>query len=196
MSDNPFELEGEDEGSGAVGNSTIQEMRKALERKEKAEKAAQKRIEELEAFQNEVLAERRGKAVTSAFEAVGLAPEHAELFRAVNPSLDAEAITAEAAAQFAAQYKLPTQTTGEPPASPEPAPVGYNPVTTGSAAPLAMLTEDDVEELIKRGEYETVSRARKEGRIVRESVPWRTLPGDERQGHKTGWGESIELNKE
>lgn len=173
MSDNPFELEGEDEGSGAVGNSTIQEMRKALERKEKAEKAAQKRIEELEAFQNEVLAERRGKAVTSAFEAVGLAPEHAELFRAVNPSIDVEAITAEAAAQFAAQYKLPTQVTGEPPAAPEPAPVGYNPVTTGSAAPLAMLSSDDVEKLMKAGDFATVNKAYAEGRVEKEDVPWR-----------------------
>jgi len=177
MSDNPFDLsnDGDDEGSGVGDNVTIQELRKAYQRQEKAVKAADKELSELREFKAKVVAEQRETAITAAFTEVGLNPAHAKLYRAMNPDLEVESITAESVAGFAAEYSLPTETTGTVPDAPEPAKSGYRPVTTGSAAPLARLTQEDIDRLMREGDFETVNKAYAEGRVEKESVPWRQV---------------------
>jgi len=178
MSDNPFELpeEGnENEGNEVSENATIQELRKYAQRQERAVKAAEKELSDLRTFKADVIAERRDAAITSAFTEVGLSPAHAKLYKATNPEVEIEAVTAEAVAGLANEYGLAVQATGQVPAAPEPAPTGYHPVTTGSAAPLAMLSQDEVDQLMRDGDFATVNKAYAEGRVKKEEVPWRRV---------------------
>ena len=176
MSDNPFELpaEGEqNEDSGSSETASIKEIRAYAQRQEKAAKAAEKELNELREFRAQVTAEKREAAITTAFAEVGLSPAHAKLFKAMNPELDPEAVTAEAVAGFATEYQLPVQATGEVPPAQEPRPTGYNPVVSQSAAPLGTLTEDDVQRLMKEGRFAEVNKAYADGRVIKEDAPWR-----------------------
>jgi len=178
MSDNPYDLsdqDNEDEGNEVNDNATIQELRKYAQRQERAVKAAEKELSDLRTFKADVISERRDSAINSAFTEVGLSPAHAKLYKAMNPEVEIEAITVDSITAFAAEYSLPTQATGEVPAAPEPAPTGYHPVTTGSAAPLAMLSQDEVDQLMRDGDFAAVNKAYAEGRVKKEEVPWRRV---------------------
>lgn len=174
MSENPFELpvEEENEDNGApTETSSIAELRKAYNRAEKRAAAAEKAAQELAAFREAVIEEKRETALTAAFTAVQLNPAQAKLFKLANPNIEVEAITTEVVLQFAAENGL-VAVSGDAVAAPAAAPSGYKPVVTGSAPPLASYTTADIEELMARGDFEAVNRAYKEGRVQKDTAPW------------------------
>ena len=181
MSDevDPFSVDDdENEGDAApqADNSTIKQMREALERAEKRNKTYEKQLEKLTEFQNTVLGERREQAVTSVFTEAGLNPKHAELYKRLNPDIEVESITADAVNAFASEYGL-AASSGEVPEAPEVQPEGFTPVTTGSAAPAQYISEEQIKEWLNRGDVEAVNAAYASGRVQKESVPWRQFPG-------------------
>ena len=130
------------EQAAAGDNKSFTDLRAAYNRLEKDKTAALKKVEELEAFRVEVVAERKVRATETAFKEVNLNPKHAELFSALNPELAPEAITKEAVAAFAAEYGL-ANAEGEVAEAP-PAPAGFTPVPTSAAqAPKGVLSRED-----------------------------------------------------
>lgn len=177
----PFSVEDDelDEGVTAAtpadDNKSFRQLRATANRFEKDLKAANKELERLQAFEAEVLGERKEKAISSVFTEVGLNPKHAELYKRVNTDLSAEAITADAVRAFAAEFDLAT-TTGEVPEAPVAEPVGFEPVTTGTGSPGGMLTADDIAEKLRNGDLDGVARAIQNGRVNKEA-PWKQYQG-------------------
>jgi len=172
--DYPDESGTENEGDGTPSEtSSMAELRKFAKRMEREAKHNMKELEELRQFQQSVMSEKREAAITKAFTEVGLADAHAKLFKALNPEIEVETISVDTVSKFADEYQLPLAGSNEVPEAPEVKPEGYRPVTVGSAAPLAMLTSDDVEKLMKAGDFASVNKAYAEGRVEKETVPWR-----------------------
>jgi len=161
------------EGSAAPQEtSTIQEMRKALERAEKRDKDYQKQLDEANARLEKYTSQEREQTITSIFGEVGLNPAHGELFKKVNPDLDVEKITADAVKEFASTYQLPT-TEGQVPEAPEPKTVGYTPPpTTGTPAPAQKLGPADIDKMLRDGDLEGVGKAYRDGRVETPAAPW------------------------
>ena len=178
----PFDVDDDvvttDEGDVAPSgdNKTIKQMREAVERAERRAKNAEKQLEKLTEFQNTVLAERREQAVSSVFTEAGLNPKHAELYKRINPDIEVDAITADAVTAFAAEYGLATSS-GDVPEAPEVKPEGFTPVTTGNAAPSASISDEQISQWLNEGNLEAVNKAFKDGRVQKESVPWRQYQG-------------------
>lgn len=176
----PFSVDDdtEDEGDAAPAgdNKTIKAMREALERAERRAKNAEKQVEKLSEFQTSVLAERREQAVSSIFTEVGLNPKHAELYKRLNPDIEVDAINADAVNAFAAEYGLATSS-GDVPEAPEVKPEGFTPVTTGNAAPSATISDEQISQWLSEGNLEAVNKAFQDGRVQKESVPWRQYQG-------------------
>ncbi len=138
---NPFEIadDGEkDEDDGKQDTATMAELRKFANRRDRDAKQFEKELTELRTFREERVAQDRESAINKAFTEVGLKPTHAKLFKAVNPTVEVEAITTEAVAAFAAEYELATGD-GVIPDAPEQKPEGFSPVVVGSGAPLGIL---------------------------------------------------------
>ena len=124
-----FDWDSIEDGGDAGSNKSFADLRKYAKRMEREAKAAQERTEALEAFQAEVLAERKAATLDTVFKEVGLSPKHAALFAKVNP--DAEP-TADAVKAFAAEYELAT-VAGESVEAPAPEAEGLTPIVKGSA---------------------------------------------------------------
>lgn len=97
-----------DEGAGTTSgskddNKSIKDLRSAVRRAEKAEKAALAELEPLRAFKAERDATERAAAITSAFEEAKLNPTHSKLYAALNPEAE---VTADSVRQFATEYGL------------------------------------------------------------------------------------------
>lgn len=122
-----FNLDDLEDGGDTGSNKNFADLRKYAKKMEREAKAAQAKVEELAAFQAEVLAERRAADLDRVFEQVGLNTKHAALFTKVNP--DAE-VTAEAVKAFAAEYEL-TTVAGDVPDAPEPEAQGLTPIVKG-----------------------------------------------------------------
>jgi hypothetical protein len=167
---------GEGDTAPPADNTTIKQMREALDRAEKRNKTYEKTVEKLTEFQSGVLAERKDQAVTKVFTEVGLNPKHADLYKKLNPDLEVDAITAEAVNAFASQYELATSS-GEVPDAPEVKPAGFTPVTTGTAAPASKLTSEDINKMLADGDIDGVTKAFETGRVQKEDAPWAHYQG-------------------
>lgn len=177
MAENPFDLieddeeeTNENEVEAGESNKSFADLRKAYKARDRQVKALEKELEPLREFKTQVEAERRNVALETVFKEVGLSPKHAVLFSKVNPEAE---ITPEVVQSFAAEYDLITQT-GEGVQAPEQQPVGFNPVTTGSPAPVGMLSHEDVKQLLAQGRQAEVEKAYEQGRIEKTPVPWTT----------------------
>lgn len=180
MPDDPFDFsgtgddagDGEPDETGADGagdNPSFKALRQAFKRQEKQIKALEKEIEPLREYKTTTEAEKRGTAIEAAFKEVGLKPEHAELFSAVNPEAE---VTAESVQAFAAKYGLATvdgSGVGEP--GPSDA-AGFAPVTTGTTPGSNTMTHEQAMELVRQGRADEVNRAREQGRLLKEVPPW------------------------
>lgn len=149
-------------------NKNFAELRKAYNRAEKERKALAAEIEELRTFRAEITERETQARVQSVFEEVGLNPAHAKLFKALNPDVGPDGVTAEAVAAFASEYQLVT-TSGEPVSEPEPKTEGFKPVATpsGSGTGPAVMSLDDAKQLIHEGRYDEVNKLYQEGRVER-----------------------------
>lgn len=177
----PFSSEDEpDEGDTATqggDNKTIKQLREAIERAEKRNRALEKDNEKLIAFQSTVLAERKNETVSKVFTEAGLSPKHAELYKRVNPDVEADAITAEAVKTFAEEYGLAAGAVASTPDVEESKPQGFTPVTTGISPSASEFSMDDVDTLMKQGDFDTVNRIFKEKRVQEDDVPWTQYAG-------------------
>lgn len=178
MSDEDFPFEADDapdEGGSTPAvedsNKSFKQLRDYAKKLEKDLAKERKDAERLRAFETEILTERKEKAITSVFSEVGLNPKHAELFKRVNPDVQVDSINADAIKAFAAEFELPTSA-GEVPEAPAPEAVGFTPVTTGTGSPGGMLTADDIEEKLKSGDLEAITRAIESGRVNKQT-PWK-----------------------
>lgn len=183
MSDDiePFSSEDDEQDEGTVvpqveDNQSFKQLRDAYKRLERDTAKNNKELERLRTFEAEVLGERKETAINSVFTEVGLNPKHAELFKRVNPDLGVDAVTADAVKAFAAEFELATSA-GEVPEAPAPEPVGYTPVATGTGSPVQRLTAEDIDELLRKGDLDSITRAFEAGRVNKEA-PWREFsPG-------------------
>lgn len=159
-------------GAAAPETSTIQELRKAYERAERREAALQKQLEQANAQLGEYTSKEREQQIATIFGEVGLNPVHGELFKKVNPELDAEKITADAVKEFASTYQLPTSE-GQVPDAPEKRPAGYTPPpTTGTPAPSSKLGPDEIDKMLRDGDLDAVGKAFRDGRVEKSEAPW------------------------
>ena len=95
-----------DKPGGGGENKNFVEVRSAYNRSEKALKKALQQNEELVAFRDEVIVQRREQAIASAFAEAGLNPAQAKLYASLNPDATPETATKEAVSAFAAEYGL------------------------------------------------------------------------------------------
>jgi len=163
-----------DEGDGQDGeekNKSFKDLRNYSKKLERESKAMASELEELKAFRTQITEERRDAALGATFKEVGLSESHAKLFKALNPEIEAEAITPESVFNFAKEYELVSADTAAPEAAPEKK-EGFTPVVVGQPAPLTQYTTEEVQKLLREGKTDEVTRAYKEGRVVKESVPW------------------------
>lgn len=126
LDDYPGEGEG-DQGASGAGSNNFAEVRKYARKQERLAKELASKVEELTAFQAEVLQERKATTLDTVFKEVGLSPKHAALFAKVNPEAD---VTADTVKAFAAEYDLAT--VGEEIVAPERDAEGITPIVKGS----------------------------------------------------------------
>lgn len=151
-------------------NSSFKALRDAYKRAEKEKKEFEKQLGELTPKLQEYVEKERFAKVETTFKEVGLDPKISKLFFGANP--DAE-ITPDAVKAFAAEYGFQTEqgTQVDPPAAD-----GFDPqaVGSGTSAGLKMYTPQEITAMLKEGKTEEANRAVKEGRMIKEDVPWST----------------------
>lgn len=100
--------EGGDQGSGQGDpNKNFADLRAAYNREKKARREAEAKAEELTKFQAQVLEERADAAVTAVFTEAKVNPKLASVYRRLNPDVEIEKLTKEAAVAFAQELGLP-----------------------------------------------------------------------------------------
>lgn len=160
-----------DETNGDEANKSFKDLRNYSKKLEREAKARETELEELRTFKTETVTKQMDTTIGAVFEQVKLPPEHVALFKALNPSIEAEAITPEAVVAFATQYKLaPIEGQELPPQAKEDE--GFTPVVVGSTPALKTYDAAEIKSLLAAGNTEEVNRAYKEGRVEKEPVPW------------------------
>lgn len=159
----------EDEQTPPAETKNFAELRKAYNRRDKEAKAFEAELAELREFRSQVVAERTTAAITTAFKEAEVDPVHVDYFKAVNPDVEIDKITADQVREFAAARSLLT-VSGDPATPPEPKDEGYKPVTTGVQAPPGMLTSEDVMKLLANGDTAAVNKAYADGRVLKETL--------------------------
>lgn len=165
-----------DGGQQGSENSTVRELRAAIERAEKREKALVRENQTLTEFKDTVVGQQRDAAIAKVFTDAGLNPKHATLFKTLNPDLTPDGVTPDVVSKFASDYELPTSE-GKVPDAPAPEEPGFTPPPTVPRTPSTRLTNEDVSELLAKGEIEAVTAAYREGRVEKEEVPWTQYAG-------------------
>ena len=169
--------EDEDEGEKTTGkedNKSFQELRKAYNRISKEKKDSDKELEELRTFRTTVVEEKKEAAAKAVFVELGLNPQHAKLFKALNPGLEAELVSAETVAEFAKEYGLLTPDSELEEDDEKTASRGFTPAPTGSPVQTGQFTLEDINKMLKAGDYEAVNKAYKSGRVQKQDRPWKT----------------------
>lgn len=175
---NPWDVDDddahEDDRTPAPESKNFAELRKAYNRRDKEAKQYEAELEELRAFREQVVTERKTAAITSAFTEAEVDPKFAKFFQTDNPEVEVESLSPDKVREWAAGYGLASVETGEAVSAP-PKDEGYKPVVTGTQAPLATLTMEDVDQLLRQGDTAAVEKAFREGRVQKEQPSWLTL---------------------
>jgi hypothetical protein len=139
------------------GNSTIEQMRFALERREKAFRKATKEIEELKAFQVKTLEEaRKGTLVAAGFN-----EDQIQVFSKAYDEVTPETIDA-----FRTKVLGVAVPSEETPASP---PTGFAPTALGGPPPARTFTTAEWDALYK-SDPDAAAKALRENRMQRPQV--------------------------
>lgn len=156
---------------GGGKTETLQDVRKFARRRDREAKKLEAELAELREFKTTYDSEKLEGTLSKAFQEAKLDPDHAKLFKAMNPEITADAITSDAILSFAAEYKLPT-VEGEAVQTPEKPEQGFTPVTTGQAPPLKEYDHEEIKSLMAQGKYDEVNAAYAAGRVKKEVAPW------------------------
>ena len=168
----------DDEESGKTkDDSAEQRASREFARMRKELKTSGEELETLRAFKVEREKVDREASISGVFQEVGLNPQHAKLFAAVNP--DGEA-TAESVAKFATDYGLVT-TEGKPVEAPKKGDRGFMPtvINEGQALGSKTYTHEEFMELLKTDPDKAI-QLHQAGRVALNKSPQTIIAGRDR----------------
>ena len=158
------------DGAPGADSKNFADLRRFANKRDREAKQYETELSSLREFKEGVEKEKRASVIEATFKEVGLNPKHADLFSKLNA--DAE-VTVDIVKNFASEYELPTIAGQSVPPVDAP-PAGFNPVTSGSPAPLAKLTMEDINKMLASGDTAAVQDAFKKGLVEKEVAPWST----------------------
>lgn len=170
----PFDDESDEGGNEQQEgqNQSFKDLRDYADRLEKKLKSAEKVAEDLSTKLEVYTSREREATITNVFTEVGLNPKHGELFKRVNPDLKADQVTTDVVTEFAKEYELVTAPQA-PSEDSVPAPAGFQPPKLEGTPLSDKLTPEDIQTMLRNGDFGKIQEAYEGGRVEQDSVPWR-----------------------